>query len=440
MSTTTTEHDTDREVPPGYKRTEVGVIPEDWRVVEIGELKPFVTSGSRGWAQFYATEGRPFIRITNLSRQSIDLDLSDLKLVALSPQADAEAVRTELRDGDLLISITADVGIIGIVDSILQKPAHINQHIALIRFDQSRISSRFVAYSLASERPQKLFTASMDVGAKAGMSLLTVRKVQLPLPPPAEQRAIAAALSDVDALLAALDALLAKKRAIKQATMQQLLTGATRLPGFEGEWERKRLGSIGVFSKGKGIKREDVTTDGIPCVRYGEIYTNYSNYIKTFLSYIPTGKAAQSQLIRKGDILFAGSGETAEEIGKCVAFLGDDEAYAGGDIVVFRPAKQNSLFLAYLLNHPSVAAQKARMGQGDAVVHIGARNLAALELHLPPIPEQQAIAAVLADMDAEIEALERRREKTRQIKQGMMQQLLTGRIRLLHPVEAGGEP
>lgn len=80
------------------------------------------------------------------------------------------------------------------------------------------------------------------------------------------------------------------------------------------------------------------------------------------------------------------------------------------------------------------------MGQGDAVVHISARNLAALELHLPSIPEQQAIAAVLADMDAEIEALERRREKTRQIKQGMMQQLLTGRVRLLQPAEAGGDP
>lgn len=272
------------------------------------------------------------------------------------------------------------------------------------------------------------------------MSLLTVRKILLPLPPPAEQRAIAAALADVDALLAALDALIAKKRAVKQATMQQLLTGATRLPGFEGEWERKLLGNIGTFSKGRGIKKDNVTAYGLPCVRYGEIYTHYNNYIKSFFSYIAPEVATQSQFIRKGDILFAGSGETAEEIGKCIAFLGDEEAYAGGDIVIFRPFSQDSLYLAYLLNHPYVAAQKARMGQGDAVVHISARSLAALELHLPPIREQEAIAAVLSDMDAEIEALERRREKTRQIKQGMMQQLLTGRIRLPQLAEAGSEP
>lgn len=167
------------------------------------------------------------------------------------------------------------------------------------------------------------------------------------------------------------------------------------------------------------------------CIRYGEIYTKHHDYIRGFHSFIPREIASQSQRLRKGDLLFAGSGETAEEIGKCVAFLGDEEAYAGGDIVVFSPVDQDSMYLGYLMNHASVSCQKSRMGQGHAVVHISARNLALLDLRLPKFEEQTGIAAVLSDMDAEIAALEARRDKTRALKQGMMQELLTGRIRLL---------
>ena len=123
--------------------------------------------------------------------------------------------------------------------------------------------------------------------------------------------------------------------------------------------------------------------------------------------------------------------ETAEEIGKCVAFLDDLEVYAGGDIVAFSPNGQNSMFLGYLMNHSTVASQKARMGQGDAVVHISAKNLAELELRLPKPDEQTAIATVLSDMDAELAAHEACRDKTRALKQCMMQELLTGRTRLV---------
>ena len=418
------------QLPKGYKQTEVGVIPEEWQVAQIGDLKPFVTSGSRGWASYYSDRGSLFVRITNLSRGTIYLDLEDSKFVNLPPDA-SEGTRTQLQEHDVLISITADIGIVGYVDPRVPTPAYINQHIALVRFDPSKTSGKFASYFLASEKPQKLFRASTDVGAKAGMSLLTVQKLQLALPSLSEQRAIAGALSDVAALIGALDSALAKKRNLKQAAMQQLLTGQKRLPGFHGEWEAKRLGDVGVFSKGKGIKKDEVVADGLPCVRYGEIYTHHNDHLKAFNSFITPETAKQSQRLQKGDLLFAGSGETAEEIGKCIAFLGDEEAYAGGDIVIFRPVGQDSKFLGFLMNHSSVASQKARMGQGDAVVHISARNLARLELHLPSLPEQTAIAEVLSDMDAELAALTQRRDKTRALKQGMMQELLTGRTRLV---------
>jgi type I restriction enzyme S subunit len=256
-------------------------------------------------------------------------------------------------------------------------------------------------------------------------------RVRVPYAPPPEQRAIAEALSDVDGLLGALEALIAKKWAIKQAAMQQLLTGKTRLPGFSGAWETKRLGEIGAFSKGRGVRRDDVVDDGLPCIRYGELYTRYHNYVTTPISRISPHVAPTAWPIKTGDLLFASSGETAGEIGTCAAYLGREQAFAGGDIVVLSPFGQNSMYLGHLMNHPLVATQKARFGQGDAVVHISAKNLAQIETALPRVDEQDAIAAVLSDMDAEIATLQRRRDKTRDIKQGMMQQLLTGRVRLV---------
>ena len=262
------------------------------------------------------------------------------------------------------------------------------------------------------------------------MDTLTEMRVVLPRSPD-EQRNIARALSDVDALIGTLEQLIVKKHNLKTAAMQQLLTGQTRLPGFTTKWEVKRLGDVGVFSKGSGIRKDEVVAFGLPCVRYGEIYTHHNDHLKAFNSFITPATALQSHRIMKGDLLFAGSGETAEEIGKCVAFLWDQEAYAGGDIVILSPIGQSSKFLGYLMNYSSVVFQKARMGQGDAVVHISARNLARLELHLPPLPEQTAIAEVLSDMDAELAALEQRRDKTRFLKQGIMQELLTGKTRLV---------
>src|SRR5262249_27779006 len=153
-------------------------------------------------------------------RESIYLDLADLRLVNL-PLEDREGIRTQLQVGDLLVSITADIGIIGYVDSRVPQPAYINQHIALVRVGTSEADTRFLAYFLASEPAQKAFRAATDQGAKAGMNLDGVCRIQAAFPPLPEQKVIAAALSDVDALLVALDRLIAKKRDIKQAAMQQ---------------------------------------------------------------------------------------------------------------------------------------------------------------------------------------------------------------------------
>jgi type I restriction enzyme, S subunit len=197
------------------------------------------------------------------------------------------------------------------------------------------------------------------------------------------------------------------------------------------DWNVVLLGSLGTFSKGQGIRKDEAASGEIPCVRYGEIYTHHSDHVRAFNSFISTHVAQSSKRLRRGDLLFAGSGETKEEIGKCVAFLQDIEAYAGGDIVILSPEKGDSPFFGYLFNAPVIARQKASKGQGDAIVHISASSLSSINVPMPPSAnEQRVIATALTDVDELIASLDKLIAKKRDIKQATMQQLLTGQRRL----------
>ena len=204
----------------------------------------------------------------------------------------------------------------------------------------------------------------------------------------------------------------------------------TKVGVIPEEWDAKALASLGSFSKGQGIRKNEAASGDIPCIRYGEIYTHHNDILRIYNSHISRGVAQTSKRLAKGDILFAGSGETKEEIGKSVAYVGDDEAYAGGDIVILCPHSESSEFLGYLLNSPVIARQKASKGQGDAVVHISASALGSVVIPLPPVPEQRAIAMALSDVDSLLDGLDRCIAKKRNLKQAAMQQLLTGQTRL----------
>ncbi|MDA3949900.1 MAG: restriction endonuclease subunit S [Spirochaeta sp.] len=420
-------------VPPGYKMTEVGVIPEDWATCLIDDIVTRVGSGNtpRGGALVYSSEGIPFVRSQNVGDGVLDLD----DLVFISEEIHATFPASQVEADDVLLNITgASIGRSAVADD---RVAHgnVNQHVCEIRVRKTAYDPLFLNEFLRSANGQSQIDAFQAGGNRQGLNYQQVRSMRLPQPRVVAQRAIAEALSDVDNLLDALDRLITKKRAVKQAAMQQLLTGKTRLPGFAGEWEETTLGEIGTLSKGAGISRTEVVSEGLPCIRYGEIYTHHDDVIRTFYSFITDHTASRSVRLKRGDLLFAGSGETRDEIGKCVGFDLDAEAYAGGDTVILSQNIHDVRFLGYLFNTPEINVQKAQMGQGDAVVHISARSLAQVAVRLPPLPEQSAIAEVLSNMDDEIAALEKRRDKTRRIKEGMMQELLTGRIRLLESCE-----
>lgn len=391
------------EVRPGYKQTDAGVIPEDWEVRELREI------GVADWGNTAVTKR----------------EYRDYGFQAFSASGPDGFVSWYEHDepGVVISAIGAQCG-----KTWLAKGRWTPiKNTIWFRSDEAKAN---VDYLFRVTGDPNFWPKSGQ--AQPFVAVNGVRKALVALPPTVEeQRAIAAALADADSLIAALEGMIAKKRDLKQAAMQRLLTGRTRLPGFSAEWQVKRLGDLGSFFKGRGISRNQAQSGEIPCVRYGEIYTVHHDVIRSFASRISREVAETATLLRYGDLLFAGSGETKEEIGKCVAMGTNTEAYAGGDIVILRPKVGDPFFLGYLMNTSSVVRQKANFGQGDAVVHISARALANIEVALPDPTEQTAIAEILSDMDADLAALDSRLAKARSVKQGMMQQLLTGQVRLI---------
>jgi len=414
------------ELQTTYKETEVGIIPSDWDVKKIAEVGD-VRGGKRLPKGYSLTEHptpHPYVRVADMYQGGVSTE--DIRYV---PEGAFSLIQNyRILSSDVFISVAGTLGLVGKVPSELDG-ANLTENAD--RITNLDCDQDFLIAQLRSDRVQEQIDSVRTVGAQPKLALSRIREFLIPLPPRPEQRAIADALSDVDALIERLDALIAKKRAIKTAAMQRLLTSQQRLPGFSTPWTTKRLGEIGDFAKGKGIPKKDTVESGIPCVRYAELYTHHRDIIRDFVSFIPESVAESARQLKKGDVLFAGSGETKEEIGMCAAYLSDEEAYAGGDIVILSPKSGDPRFLGYALNAPEAVEQKSSMAQGDAIVHLYARHLSELKISLPPEAEQRAIATILSDMDAEIEALQARRDKTQAIKQGMMQELLTGRTRLV---------
>lgn len=408
--------------PPGYKRTEIGVLPDDWDVVTIGDIAKIEngatpnTQASEYWGgpipwctPTDITESRgKYLRNTQRTLTRAGLDSCTASL---------------LPAGSLLLCSRATIGAV----KIATFPVSTNQGFKSLVCNDD-VDNQYLYYLLLTLKKEMLGRASGSTFLE--ISKRSLASLKLPLPPLSEQRDIADALSSADSMFKTLTDLIAKKQGILRAAKQQLLTAQVRLPGFTTPWRRFRLDELGSFTKGRGIRRKDVCEEGVPCIRYGELYTHYDNYILRPISRVSQQVAQTALPISSGDLLFAGSGETAGEIGKCAAYIGDQPAVAGGDIVVLRNSDHDPVFLGHLMNSRPVAKQKARLGQGNAVVHIYARHLSQIETKLPQLEEQQAIAKVLMDMDTEITALENERKKIAAIKKGMMQELLTGRTRL----------
>ena len=371
------------------------MIPEDWAERTVGELIEF-QGGSQPEKSVFSAVPRPgFVRL---------IQIRDYKSDKFEVFAPAALLRRFCGENDIMIGRYGPP-----VFQILRGLSGA-YNVALIKACPLPAIDRDFAYFFLKQDSLFEFIDKLSrrSSGQTGVDLSELRRYPLPLPSLPEQRAIAAALSDVDALLAGLDRLIAKKRDLKQAAMQQLLTGQTRLPGFQGDWEVKRLGELVKIQKGQLITAKTLVPGSVPVIAGGKqpaYYHAVANRRGRTITISASGASAGYVAIHQGP-LFASDCST----------IAEDESYSLD-------------FVYYQLLLRQEVIYKAQTG--GAQPHIHAKDLNPIPFLMPPIVEQFAIAAVLSDMDAELTALEARRNKTRALKQAMMQELLTGKTRLV---------
>ena len=414
-----------QDVPPGYKRTEVGVIPEDWGVDRFGNLCSVMRGGSPRPIQNYITdsaEGINWIKIGDVGVGAKYIDATAEKIVP------AGVTRSRyVRVGDFLLSNSMSFG----RPYILRTEGCIHDGWLVIQDYHAKFDTEYLYYYLSAETVLAQYARYAAGSSVLNLNKELVSSISVAVLARAEQRAIAEAMSDVDGLLGALEALIAKKRAIKQAAMQQLLTGKTRLPGFSGEWETKSLEEVATRITGywgAGGPSEQATNP-VGVIRAGDISPlgELTGFAQRYFSDSELAKAA----CRIGDVVMTVSGNG---LGK--TWLVDRrEPLAASNFVRILRANATYVaapFLSYALKGDTATRLLAENTATSAYPNLRPGFFSTVWLDLPPIAEQSAIATVLSDMDAEVAALEACRDKTRQIKQGMMQELLTGRIRLIY--------
>lgn len=417
------------ELMPGFKHTEAGVIPEDWDAKPLGSV---LSKGRLGgnYANQDAEAELPLMKMGNLARGKFDLS----KVQFIRPGVLPDAAH-RLVFGDVLFNTRNTLDLVGKVaiwrDEI--PVAFYNSNLMRLEFDSDQIcSNEYANYSLNTEsaisRLRGLATGTTSVAAIYTRDLL---KLQILVPPLTEQRSIAQALSDVDELLATLEKMSAKKRDLKQAAMQQLLTGVIRLPGFSGEWKILPAREIGSFKGGSGFPlRAQGESDGeYPFFKVSDM-NNEGN--ETFMTAANHYVSEQTRT-RLGATAFPAGSIVFAKVGAAV-FLERKR-------ILRQPSCIDNNMAAFVLDksrvdvgyvHALLLNKKlSALVSTTALPALNAKQLGGMPLAVPPLPEQAAIASVLSDMDAELSVLEARRDKTRNIKQAMMQELLTGKTRLV---------
>jgi type I restriction enzyme S subunit len=409
---------------PGYRQSDVGMIPEEWECEKLEEYFSFI---SYGFTNPMPTVEHGVFMVTAADINEGRLQLETARKTTEIAYHTLLSPKSKPKKNDILLTKDGSLGRLALVGD---EQICINQSVAVIR-PNDKVEPTFLKLLLESPRYQRKMLDDAGGSTIKHIYITIVNLMRVGLPPRREeQRAIATALSDVDSLLGALNRLIAKKRDLKQATMQQLLTGQTRLPGFHSEWQVKRLDELAdIRSGGTPSTTEARFWDGdVPwCTPTDITALNGHKYlIETSRMITQHGlKASSAEMIPAHSIVMT----SRATIGECAINTVPVSTNQGfKNFVPF--ATTDGDFLYYLLT----TQKQGFIGLcgGSTFLEIGKTQLVAYQVWLPGSKaEQTAIAYMLADIDAELAALEQRREKTRALKQAMMQELLTGRTRLV---------
>lgn len=397
----------------------------------LGEISAFITKGATPTTYGFDWEktGVPFLRSECVSERGLDMAQS----MSISAAAHTALSRSQVTDGDILMTITGYVGrVVRLVDI---GEANINQHIARVRINDSRFDNGYVYHYLSQRRVRQYYEAIVTGQAYPQISLKQVRDTEIPALPVGEQRAISVALDDAVNFITVLERLIVKKQAIKQGMMQQLLTGKVRLPGFTEPWRNVCLRDAGSTYGGlTGKTKDDFGAGSASFVTFMEVMAS-ARLLGQRLGRVKIHPNERQNQVQRGDVLFNGSSETPDEV--ALAAVVDFEPCATTFLNSFcfgYRVKRNDLidpvYLAYFFRSDAGRALVVSLAQGATRYNIAKTKLLDLSPVVPPVDEQRAIVARLRDCEDEIKAVTRRLAKARNIQQGMMQELLTGRTRL----------
>ncbi len=422
--------DQQTKIPKGYKQTDLGVIPEDWEVKKLGDIGKILTGGTPS-TKINSYWGGKYIWVTptdikehkNIYNTDRCLTQKGVNKVGFIPK------------NSLLVTCIASIG----KNAIIKKDGACNQQINAIIPKENDVDFLYYLISYNTDRllEQAGQTATPIINKN---DFSTITFVFPPLP---EQQAIARVLSDVDELIEALDKLITKKQKIKQGTMQKLLTGKYRLPGFgkgkgykqtdlgliPEDWEVKMLGEVIKLQGGYSFKSKYFSKIGIPIIRISNIQNQQIKF-EDLVYYPKNFKVPIQFFIKNGDILIAMSGATTGKIGLYKKNKYSYQNQRVGKFVIEKKKQLNNNYLYHFISSDIFKRKLKKQLEQAAQPNISSYQISNIPIPLPPLPEQQAIAQVLSDMDEEIEALKKKKQKYERIKKGIMQVLLTGKIRL----------
>jgi type I restriction enzyme S subunit len=410
------------ELKKGYKQTETGYIPDEW---EWNELQNYISFISYGFTNPMPTTDDGVFLIT-----ANDINGGRIKLES-ARKTSVEAYKRLLTDksrpkpNDILL--TKD-GTLGRVAMVGNEVICINQSVAVIR-PNARIIPKYLKLLLESSYYQKTMIENAGGSTIKHIYITIVDRMKIAVPPTvSEQTAIATALSDADSLVDSLEKLIAKKKLIKQGAMQELLKP-------KKGWIVKKLGELGkTFGGLSGKSKSDFTNGIYPYIPFMNIMSNPVIDIEYF-DYVNIKQGENQNKALKGDLFFNGSSETPEEVGMCSVLTHDiPKLYLNSfcfGFRLFQEAEATGLFLSYFFRSPFGRSLFFSSAQGATRYNLSKANFLKLEVQLPSKEEQTRIAQIISEIDLEINLLSAKMEKSRTIKQGMMQNLLTGKIRLV---------
>lgn len=420
----------------GQAATPVGALPAGWTRRRLGDLgRTYGGLAGKTGADFGRGSARYITFLNVMTNPVIDPRL--FEPVVVHPYEH----QNEVRKGDLIFNGSSEtpeeVAMCSLLDHDVNG-VYLNSFCFGFRLDDPDVDGLYLVNFFRSHEGRKLVLPLAQGFTRHNLSKRALLNLTIPVPPLGEQRAIRRALTDADHFNQELDGLIAKKRAMKQGAMQQLLTGRTRLPGFKEPWTSERLGETFSFLRTANNPRAELASEGdVVYVHYGDIHLHTSPVLDleaTSMPRIPARKVSAADRLQDGDLIFVDASEDVEGLAKAVEVrnVGGRDAVAGLHTILVRPDRRYwaSGFTAYLQFMPGFRSAVKRVAAGISVYAISARQIGQIETPIPSVPEQQATAAVLADIEAELGALDQHLEKAQAVRQGMAQALLSGRVRL----------